>query len=93
MSTTHMDKVSKNSNTSKIVSAVNIGTGLAGTVTSAVANSKDTPNPKADKAANIFAGTSAIASGTSTVFNAITLKAINDNLKSATACEEAIYKL
>ncbi|MBO4746131.1 MAG: hypothetical protein J5613_03635 [Alphaproteobacteria bacterium] len=93
MSTAHMDKVSKNSNTSKIVSAVNIGTGLAGTVTSAVANSKNTPNPKADKAANIFAGTSAVASGTSTVFNAITLKAINDNLKSATACEEAIYKL
>ncbi len=93
MSTTHMDKVSKNSNTSKIVSAVNIGTGLVGTVTSAAANSKSTPNQKADTAANIFAGTSAVASGTSTVFNAITLKAINDNLKSATACEEAIYKL
>lgn len=93
MTTMHMEKVTKNANTSKIVSAVNIGTGLAGTITSAVANSKKQSNKKMDTAANIFAGTSAVASGTSTVFNAITLKAINENIKNATACEEAIGAL
>ena len=46
-----------------------------------------------DTAANVLAGTSAVASGTSTVFNAITLKAINENIKNATACEEAISAL
>ncbi len=93
MTTAHMEKVSKNSNTTKIVSAVNIGTGLAGTITSAVANSQKQNNKKMDTAANVLAGTSAVASGTSTVFNAITLKAINENIKNATACEEAISAL
>lgn len=93
MTTANMEKVSKNSNTTKIISAVNIGTGLAGTITSVLANSKKQANKKMDTAANLFAGTSAVASGTSTVFNAITLKAINDNIKYATACEEAIGAL
>lgn len=95
ISTLHMDKVSKNAKTSKIVSAVNIGTGLAGTVTSAIANSNNPAdeNKGMDTAANVFAGASALASGTSTVFNAITLKAINENLKFATECKEAISKL
>ncbi|MBR5355225.1 MAG: hypothetical protein IK122_03815 [Alphaproteobacteria bacterium] len=44
-------------------------------------------------AANVLAGTSMTASGVSTVFNATTLKSINNNLKASELCEQAISKL
>ena len=95
-----LEEIYSNSNVAKISSAVNIGTGVIGTVTSAVANSDSIRNDNTNSgkqkeknlntAANIFAGASTIASGVSTVFNAKTIKAINDNVEYATKCEEAL---
>ena len=93
--TENMEKVSKQNKVSGIVSGVNIGTGAAGTITSALANkNKDDQKTKnLNTAANVLAGTSMVASGVSTVFNATTLKSINENLRVSQACEMAISKL
>ncbi|MCR4918181.1 MAG: hypothetical protein K5912_04565, partial [Alphaproteobacteria bacterium] len=95
LSTENMEKVSKQNKTSAIISGLNIGTGTAGTITSAFANKKeyDDKNKKLNTMANVFAGTSALASGVSTVFNAATLKSINNNLQVAISCEEALNNL
>lgn len=95
LSVENMDKVHKQSKVSGIVSGVNIGTGAAGTITSAMANKNqyDDKTKKLNKAANVLAGTSMVASGVSTVFNAVTLKSINYNLKVSAACEEALSQL
>ena len=95
-----LDKIYANSNVSKITSAINIGTGASGTVASAVANTKSIRNDNSPRgqnkekgwniAANVLAGTSTVASGVSTIFNAKTIKAINDNIEYATQCEEAL---
>ena len=95
LSTENMEKISRQNKNSSVVSGVNIGTGVAGVVTSAMANKNqyDTKTKNMNTAANVFAGTSALASGVSTVFNAVTLKAINDNLRASESCEEAISNL
>ena len=95
LSTENMDKVYKHSKISAIVSGVNIGTGAVGTITSALANKNeyDQKTKNLNTAANVFSGTSMIASGVSTVFNATTLKAINNNLQKSEVCEEALDKL
>lgn len=100
MYTKNLEKISNNSNAAMISSAVNIGTGTAGTITSAVANTNairrdnSESGKKKEKnlntAANILAGLSTGASGVATVFNALTLKAVNDNLNAAQECEEAL---
>ena len=96
-----LDKVGNNSKVAMISSGVNIGTGTVGTITSAAANTNKVRSNNTDAgkkkeknlntAANVFAGVSTAASGVSTVFNAITLKAVNSNLKIAQSCEEALY--
>ena len=95
LSTENMEKVQKRNQVSAIVSGVNIGTGLAGTITSAVANKNeyDKKTKNLNTAANVLAGTSAVASGVSTAFNATTLKAINNNLKASENCEGALDRL
>ena len=95
LSTENMDKVYKQSKISSIVSGVNIGTGTVGTITSALANKNqyDKKTKNLNTAANVFAGTSMVASGVSTVFNAVTLKSINYNLKISEACEKALGDL
>ena len=95
-----LEEIYANSNVAKISSAVNIGTGVVGTVTSVVANTdkvrsdNSTAGKEKEKnlntAANVFAGASTIASGVSTVFNAKTIKAINNNIEFANKCEEAL---
>ena len=93
--TENMEKVSKHNKVSTIVSGVNIGTGAAGTITSALANQNkyDKKTKNMNTTANVLAGTSAVASGVSTVFNATTLKSINENLRASESCEEALSKL
>ena len=95
LSTENMEKVSKQNKVSTISSGINIGTGAAGTITSAMANKNeyDEKTKNLNTAANIFAGASTVASGVSTVFNAITLKSINNNLKISETCEGALSKL
>ena len=90
-----MEKVSKQNKVSGIVSGVNIGTGAAGTITSALANKNkyDQKTKNLNTAANVLAGTSMVASGVATVFNATTLKSINENLRASEACEMAISGL
>lgn len=96
----HLEKITTNSTIATVSSAINIGTGVAGTATSAAANSDSVRNndtdagvrreKKLNTSANVFAGASAVASGVSTIFNAMTIKAINDNLKIAQSCMEAL---
>lgn len=103
LSTENMEKVSKKNKVSSVVSGVNIGTGAAGTIVSAVANSNKVRNDNDEHgqqkeknlntAANVLAGTSMVASGVATVFNATTLKSINNNLRASEACEKAINGL
>ena len=103
LSPENMEKVSKKNNVSSIVSGVNIGTGAAGTIVSALANSNKVRNDNSEQgqqkeknlntASNVLAGTSMVASGVSTVFNATTLKSINNNLHASEACENAISEL
>lgn len=95
-----LEKIYTHSQISKTSSAVNIGTGVAGTVASVVANTSSIRNDNTTRgqtreqnwntAANVLAGTSTVASGVSTVFNAKTIKAINDNILYTTQCEEAL---
>lgn len=95
LSTENMEKVYKHSKASTIVSGVNIGTGAAGTITSVLANKSkyDQKTKNLNTAANVLAGTSMVASGVSTVFNASTLKSINNNLRASQACEEALNEI
>lgn len=95
LSTENMEKVSKHNKVSTIVSGVNIGTGTAGVITSALANKNqyDQKTKNLNTAANVLSGTSMVASGVSTVFNATTLKSINNNLRISQACENAISGL
>ena len=88
-----------------ISSIVGAATGVAGTVTSAVANSDDVrlDNKKFDKteeewqkeknwntAANVLAGTSTVASGVATVFNATQISAIKKVANVASKCTEVL---
>jgi hypothetical protein len=95
LSVENMEKVYKQTTASTVVSGVNIGTGAAGTITSVLANRNqyDQKTKNLNKAANVLAGTSAVASGVSTVFNAATLKSIDDNLKASDNCEKALNNL
>ena len=95
LSIENMEKVSTQNKTSSIVSGVNIGTGTAGVITSALANKNqyDNKTKNLNTAANVLAGTSMVASGVSTVFNAATLKSINNNLQASESCEGALSEL
>jgi len=95
LSTENMEKVSKISTASAAVSGVNIGTGFAGTITSALGNKNqyDQKTKNLNTAANVMAGASTAASGVATVLNAVTLKSINNNISISESCEGAINKL
>ena len=88
-----------------ISSIVGAATGVAGTVTSAVANSEDIRKDKkkfdkTDKewdteknwntAANVLAGTSTVASGVATVFNATQISAVKKVANVASKCTEVL---
>ena len=83
-----------------ISSIVGATTGLAGTVTSAMANTDSTRNDNTDSgkqkeknlntASNVLAGTTTVASGVATVFNATQISAIKKAVNAAEKCEEAL---
>ena len=74
--------------------------GLAGTVTSAMANTDSTRNDNSDAgkakeknlnmASNILAGGTTVAGGVATVFNATQISAIKRAVETAEKCEEAL---
>jgi len=93
-------KINNRATGSMVSSIVGSGTGLAGTITSIMANSdkvrsNDTPEGiKKEKnlntAANVLSAGSAVASATATVFNASQIKAIKDVAKVAEQCTEVL---
>lgn len=78
-----------------VSSVVGTSTGLAGTITSASAN-KDVQGrdaaktEKLNKASNVLAGTTAVASGVSTILQATRMKEINAAISVAKECEGAL---
>lgn len=88
--------INKRGKGAMISSVVGATTGLAGTVTSAVANTDKTRNDNTDAgkqkeknlntASNVLAGTSTLASGVATVFNATQISAIKKVAAVAEKC-------
>lgn len=88
--------INKRAKGAMISSVVGATTGLAGTVTSAVANTDKTRNDNTDTgkqkeknlntASNVLAGTSTMASATATVFNATQISAIKKVVAVAEKC-------
>lgn len=80
-----------------VSSAVGATTGIAGTITSATVNSDATRNDNTDSgkqreknlntASNVLAGTTTVASGAATVFNATQISAIKRASETADECE------
>jgi hypothetical protein len=95
-----MDKVIAMSKGVMISSAIGVGTGTAGTITSAIANTdKIRDNNQADgqkkeaklnTASNVLAGASMAISGVATGFNIATLSAINTAKDIIQGCEEIL---
>ena len=79
-----------------VSSGVGAATGLAGTITSAVANTNNVRMAGGDKeknlntASNVLAGVSTVSSLSSTIFNATQISAAKRILKVAQECEEAL---
>ena len=95
-----ISKINKRATGSMVSSIVGSGTGVAGTITSALANTDsirndDSPDGKKKEknlntAANVLAASSTVASATATVFNASQIKAIKDVAKIAQQCTEVL---
>lgn len=99
--TVDISKINERANSAMISSAIGATTGLAGTITSGVANSDSVRNQgeggtRTDKeknlntASNVLAGASTVASATATIFNATQIKAIKDVANVAAKCTEAL---
>lgn len=88
--------IDSKSNVATWSSVIGAGTGLAGTITSAAANSNsvrygdDRKEKNLNSAANVLAGGTTIASGVSTVFNATQISAVKKVVAVAQDCEEAL---
>lgn len=102
-----ISSINKRATGAMISSVVGATTGIAGTITSAVANSENVrkendakQGKKTDEdwkkeknintAANVLAGTSTVASGVATVFNATQIKAIKKVASVAEKCTEVL---
>ena len=88
--------INKRATGAAVSSGIGIGTGVVGTITSAVANSENVRKGdyKKEKAinttANVMAGASTVASATATIFNATQIAAIKKVVVVADSCEEAL---
>ena len=92
--------INKRAKGAMISSVVGATTGLAGTVTSAMANTDKTRNDNTDAgkqkeknlntASNVLAGASTVASATATVFNATQISAIKKVATVASKCTEVL---
>lgn len=97
-----ISKVNNKAKGAMISSIVGATTGLAGTVTSAMANTDATRNDNSDAGkqkeknlnttANVLAGTSTVASGVATVFNATEISAIKKVASVAQKCEGVLVQ-
>lgn len=95
-----VSKIQKQAKGSLVSSVIGATTGLTGTVTSAVANTDKTRNDNTDSgkqkekslntASNVLAGTTTVASGTATVFNALQISTIKRVAQTAAECEGAL---
>ena len=102
-----MSPINKRAKGATVSAIVGATTGLAGTITSAIANTnnvrKDSESlqgkktdadwqkeKKLNTASNVLAGTTTVASGVATVFNATQISAIKKIVKVADNCEEAL---
>ncbi|MBE6460015.1 MAG: hypothetical protein E7009_03470 [Alphaproteobacteria bacterium] len=91
-----LSKINTRGRGAAISAGVGTATGLAGTITSAMANTDTTRNDnsesgkqkekKLNTASNILAGTTTAASVTATVFNATQIKAIKQVVEVASKC-------
>ena len=94
--TLDLSSINKRATGAAVSSGIGAGLGLAGTITSAVANTDKTRagNQQKEKnlntAANVLAGGTAAASLTSTIFNATQIAAIKRAATVADECEEAL---
>ncbi len=104
--TIDISKINDRAKGAMISSAVGAGLGLTGTITSAVANSESVRKDNVDisqktnadwnkekninTAANILSGTSTVASGVATVFNATQISAIKKVANVAAKCTEVL---
>ena len=92
--------INKRAKGAQISSIVGAGTGIVGTVTSAMANTDKTRNDNTDAgkqkeknlnaASNVLAGASTVASATATVFNATQISAIKKVATVAQKCTEVL---
>lgn len=97
-----ISKVNNKAKGAFVSSIVGATTGLAGTVTSAMANTDATRNDNSDAGkqkeknlnttANVLAGTSTVASGVATVFNATEISAIRKVASVAQKCEGVLVQ-
>lgn len=91
-----LSKIDNRATGALVSSAIGATTGIAGTVTSASANSKNVRDGEATKeknlntASNVLAGTTTVASATATIFNATQIKAIKQAASVADVCEGAL---
>lgn len=95
-----LGKIDKRATGGMASSIVGAGTGVVGTITSALANSNkirndDTINGQQKEknlntSANVFAVGSTVASATATIFNAAQIKAIKDVAEIASKCTEVL---
>ncbi len=94
--TLDLSPINKRATGAAVSSGIGAGLGLAGTITSAVANTDKTRAGDQQKekglntAANVLAGGTAAASLTSTIFNATQIAAIKRASTVADECEEAL---
>lgn len=88
--------INKRATGAAVSSGIGVGTGVVGTITSAVANSNSVRNGDYQKektmntTANVMAGASTVASATATIFNATQISAIKKVVVVADTCEEAL---
>ena len=95
-STVDITPINNRSKGATILSGIGAGLGLAGTITSASANSKDVRDGDSDKeknlntAANVLAGVTTATSLSATIFNARQINAIKRAATVADECEGAL---
>lgn len=92
-----LEKINKQAGGATVSSSIGAATGLAGTIASGMANSDKVRNDSnaqkeknLNKASNVLAGVTTVASLTSTVFNATQIAAAKRVIETAELCEEAI---
>ena len=94
--TVDLSKIDSRATGAMVSGAIGATTGIAGTITSASANSQSVRDGDADKekklnaASNVLAGTTTAASGVATIFNATQISAIKRAATVADDCEGAL---